>query len=300
MIYNTHLSKYKKVYKTEIVFHAKSDMFYAKETPIHINIDHEFGERHQKNWTPFEYCPGCKFVNGIVSSDYIQDIRQKLRKANFDPALQLYIYSIIPHRILYSIPTPDDKSLEHAHTVSLTKLLPQYKWEWGEMRGGSPAVLWNESHYISFFHSSGIFHQKWTISYYMGAYLFESKPPFAITHISTNPIVHANMINESLGWAYKTVDVIVFPCGIVLEDEFIYVSYGHNDIDGWVVKLKRDTFISSLERVESEIIGDSQWDQNDRVVPHSYRRINFTHHGHGHHRIHQVKDSNSPNKLLIA
>ena len=280
------------MYKAEVVFNPAMNMFFSKDSPVHITIDHEFGERHQKNWTPFEYCPGCKFVDGIVSPSYVQELQDKIGKRLYEPALELYIYSIMPHRIVYTVPSPDDRTIENAHTVSLTKLLPKYKWEWGEMRGGSPAVLWNATHYISFFHSSGVFHQKWTISYYMGAYLFESRPPFGITHMSVNPIVHANMINESLGWAYKVVDVIVFPCGIILDDDFIHVSYGHNDRDGWILKLKRDIFINSLERVESELVGDSQWDHNDRVVPYSYRRYNASHpvHGHTHHRHnHQLK-----------
>jgi hypothetical protein len=47
------------------------------------------------------------------------------------------------------------------------------------------------------------------------------EPPFAITHISPEPIVHPTMVNETLGWAYKVVDYIVFPMGFTVDDRYV-------------------------------------------------------------------------------
>lgn len=294
MIYNTHISRFKRVYRIDVRYNKLGDMFFTNDI-VHMSIDHEFGQNHQKNWVPFEYCPGCVFEKGLVSSTYIQDIRTRINKPNYEVSQELYVYSIVPHRIICSVHNPDFIHEEIAHTVSLTRLLPKYHWQWGEMRGGSPALRYNSTHYLTFFHSSGKFSHKWIISYYMGAYLFQSHPPFAITHISTNPIIAPNMINESLGWAYKVVDIVVFPMSFILDSDFIYVSYGHNDRDGWIAKLNRSEFDSTLEPVESEVLGDSVWDNNDRVVLGTFRTYNTSsnstlsshrirHHGQHHGR----------------
>jgi hypothetical protein len=59
-----------------------------------------------------------------------------------------------------------------AHTVFLTEVLEKYKWKWGEMRGGTPALLVGDK-YLSFFHSSGRLWHRHVITYVMGAYLFD-------------------------------------------------------------------------------------------------------------------------------
>jgi hypothetical protein len=287
MIYNTHIGRFKRVYRIDLRYNRLGDMFYTTDI-IHISIDHEFGIRHQKNWTPFEYCHGCIFENGLLSASYIQEIRDKTNKPNYEPALELYVYSIVPHRIICSVRNPDDMYEEVAHTVSLSRLLPEYHWKWGEMRGGSPALRYNSTHYLSFFHSSGRFSHKWIMSYYMGAYLFESRPPFAITHMSINPILAPNMINETLGWAYKVVDIVVFPMSFILDPDFIYVSYGHNDRDGWIAKLNRSEFELTLERVQSEVLGDSVWDSNDRAVLGTFRLFNGTSDTMPNHRLNHL------------
>jgi predicted GH43/DUF377 family glycosyl hydrolase len=113
------------------------------------------------------------------------------------------------------------------------------------MRGGSPAMRLSdgdetrEPYYLSFFHSSIKVNQG-ILTYFMAAYRFESNPPFAITHISKEPIMHPLFINETIGgWAYKYVDYINFPMGFTVSGSHIYVSYGRNDKDGWILKLDK-------------------------------------------------------------
>lgn len=73
--------------------------------------------------------------------------------------------------------------------------------------------------------------------------------------------MHQSFINESLGWAYKVIDYIVFPMGFVLDEQFIHLSYGKNDRDGWILKLNRSAFLASLRPVQSKVIGESEWDR---------------------------------------
>ena len=102
------------------------------------------------------------------------------------------------------------------------------------------------------------------------------EPPFAITHVSPEPIFHQTFINESYGWAYKVIDYIVFPMGFIFDDDFIYVSYGKNDKDGWILKLNRTGFFNSLRPVKSKVIGRSDWDRHTgKIIKGSYQPLSI-------------------------
>lgn len=101
------------------------------------------------------------------------------------------------------------------------------------------------------------------------------QPPFAITHMSAEPIVSHSFINESFGWAYKSVDYIVFPMGFLFDDNCIYVSYGKNDRDGWILKLNRSEFVRSLKPVKSKVLGMSDWDkESGTIIRNSFKESN--------------------------
>ena len=325
-IYNTHLTKYKKLFFAPVFYHVPSDMFFIKQRTFHINIEHEMGYyRHQKNWTPFEYCPFCEYKYGVVDANYVRryrkekgvtdgllanasyiltgdyhaDIERVLAFEPIDllPARLFFIYEINPHRIVAvthanktSIQSGEYEAEVYANTTYVTKLLPEYEWEYGEMRGGSPALLINSTHFLSFFHSSGRFQQRHVITYYMGAYIFENKPPFGISGMSPEPIVANAMVNESWGWAYKVVDYIIFPMGFVFDDDYIHVSYGKNDKDGWVLTLNKTELLNSLVPVKYELIGASKLDDKNKVIDGSFehfgskKETNFEKMQHSHSR----------------
>jgi len=101
----------------------------------------------------------------VINRGYVEPLR------SLHPANLLFVYSIQPHRIVETYPTDVIGEMD-ASTVFLTEMLPKYNWNWGEMRGGSPALLIGD-HYLSFFHSSGRLTHKKIITYVMGAYLFD-------------------------------------------------------------------------------------------------------------------------------
>ena len=41
-------------------------MFFVLDPPMHVTYEHEVNVRHQKNWSPFDYCPKCQFNKGYV------------------------------------------------------------------------------------------------------------------------------------------------------------------------------------------------------------------------------------------
>ena len=62
--------------------------------------------------------------------------------------------------------------------------VPSIQWDYGELRGGTAAHLVRPDLYLAFFHS------KWTlpgsrlISYFFGAYAFDTRPPFRLKAVS--------------------------------------------------------------------------------------------------------------------
>ena len=124
-------------------------------------------------------------------------------------------------------------------------------WRWGELRGGTPAILVDPLFYLSFFHSSNIPSRKsnWLQTYVFGAYTFCPVHPYKILKISSSPIVHPSMyegpwVDDPIAASY--IDYVVFPMAFVLSDGYIYLSYGAQDSDGWIAKLDYKALLDSL------------------------------------------------------
>jgi predicted GH43/DUF377 family glycosyl hydrolase len=174
----------------------------------------------EKNWVPFQY-------------------EDKL----------LLAYSISPHKILLPL-----LGTESCETYACSK--KRITWDWGEIRGGTPAFM-VEGKYLSFFHSS-----KYNIKsnyseginthhYFMGAYMFDPHPPFEITHISPYPIICDDFYN---GKSYNKKGIVplkvVFPMGFVFDDDYIWISYGKQDHECWIAKLDKKRLLKSLVPLE--------------------------------------------------
>ncbi len=187
--------------------------FTADNPDCFVYFEGERFERSEKNWVPFEY-------NGEL----------------------LLAYSIVPHRIVR--PLHGKSTCEN-----VASSLRSIKWNWGVLRGGTQAFL-IDGEYLAFFHcsksmmtahsgGSSIPH------YFMGAYSFEKDPPFSLTHISPKPIVGKNFYH---GPAYKTWKPlrVVFPAGYLYDNQNIWVVYGRQDHEMWVVKLDKKGLLESL------------------------------------------------------
>jgi hypothetical protein len=62
--------------------------------------------------------------------------------------------------------------------------------------------------------------------------------------------------------------------GFVFDDDFIHVSYGKNDKEGWILKLNRTGFFESLRPVRSKVLGHSEWDRSTgKIAKGSYQSI---------------------------
>lgn len=191
----------------------RSGTFYASTPVIMKKFVGENPIRREKNWTPFDY------------------------KGNM-----LLAYSLAPHRIFHPLFSKNECDL-----FALSQ--GDIEWKWGELRGGTPALL-IDGQYLAFFHSSKAMKTKQSNGkmmshYFMGAYAFSGVPPFEITGISPEPIVGDKFYN---GPEYKTWKPlrVVFPGGYVHDDNYIWVVYGREDHEMWVVKLDKKGVMNSL------------------------------------------------------
>lgn len=168
-------------------------------------------ERWEKNWVPFDY-------DGTM----------------------LLAYSILPHKIFLPI-------FGMGKCEMLASTTSSFFWPWGNGRlyGGTPALKTEEG-YLAFFHSScKLMTQQTgdfvTWHYFMGAYLFDPHPPFAIKKISPQPIISRGLYDNPL--LYKRV---IYPGGYVMDNHNIWIVYGREDCECWVIRIDKQKLLESL------------------------------------------------------
>lgn len=199
--------------------HYDGENFYAEKSHIFLNYDQEIFTRSEKNWVPIVY--------------------------NED----LYLaYSLNPHRVLKPL-FPS----EYCKPIASTQA--NISWNWGVLRGGTPAVL-DGDEYIAFFHSSKnlpTVHSegKTMLHYVMGAYTFKAQPPFEITRMSPEPIVGPGFYHGPAHKTWKPLRV-VFPCGLVVEKDLLWLSYGRQDNEVWIAKIDKQKLLNSLVPVTTK------------------------------------------------
>lgn len=184
-------------------------------SPI-IHYDKEIRARKEKNWVPFV------FENTLVLA-----------------------YSLQPHRLF--IPQLDSNSC-----TLLDSTIGLINWNWGVLRGGTPALL-VDGRYLAFFHSDKALTSVQSGSvcmnhYFMGAYTFHAEYPFGISAISKHPIVDKTFYEGPMYNTWKPLRVI-FPGGYVVKDENIWLAYGRQDHEVWLVKMDKNKLFNSLKPV---------------------------------------------------
>ncbi len=132
-----------------------------------------------------------------------------------------FVYSIVPH-IVVELDAAFKPVKEYRSDIPLN-------WPWGDvLRGGTPPIR-HQGVYITFFHSHTE-HRAADRRYAMGAYVFDSKPPFGIRAIS-GALLRASdqdkvIPNPSVpDWN----PLVVFPVGAWQDDGGFNVSIGVND-----------------------------------------------------------------------
>jgi predicted GH43/DUF377 family glycosyl hydrolase len=222
MVYqdNTETKISKKGFRMYVAELCYNETTFSVKNPICLSpFEGESPSIREKNWVPFIY----------------ED--------------QLFLaYSLNPHRIF--LPRLDTGECQTAFNTSSL-----IQWNWGILRGGTPGLIVNDQ-YLAFFHSSinmitchsagkNIDH------YFIGTYTFSAQPPFEITQMSPKPIIGQNFYQgESYKPYWKPIQA-VFPCGFIFDDQNIWLSYGRQDHEIWVIKMDKQGLLRSLVPLEN-------------------------------------------------
>jgi predicted GH43/DUF377 family glycosyl hydrolase len=173
----------------------------------------------EKNWAPFVY-------NNTV----------------------LYVQKIRPMHVLQSQIEGPGKM--HFGGISLSREWKAPWWTWGDFRGGTNAMRVGDV-YLAFFHSSTQLPRHFMKTYFFGAYTFTAEPPFRVLGVSQVPIM--NWALYTVAWSAfskRGIDYVTFPTSYFLEGDKIMLSLGHQDKQGWLLTLKVDAVLASLNPVE--------------------------------------------------
>lgn len=206
----------KRGFRVHILELEENDGFFSiasKEKIINYEGESEF--LREKNWTPFNY----------------KD--------------ELYLsYSLNPHLVFKPLFTNNEAST----VAKSTKEIPF--WIWGELRGGTQ-TLELDNQYLTFFHTvkkmaSSYSDNKEMLHYFMGAATFKKEPPFEMTSISPEPINGRGFFSGAIYKQYWGSWRGIFPGGFIFDDTYIYIVYGRQNRELWVVKLDKKGLFNSL------------------------------------------------------
>lgn len=167
-------------------------------------LNYPFANPIEKNWSPF----------------FIGD--------------KLYIIYSDQPRVILQV----DVDTGYCQEVARTSV--SWNWNWGEIRGGTPAYLINDS-FLTFFHSSFPAKTSKGKAYVMGAYIFDKEPPFSVRMKTSFPL--GNLTDYTQDNSHK----IVFPGGMVVQDDRIFVAWGKDDKQIIITTFDRQKLLASMQ-----------------------------------------------------
>lgn len=186
-----------------------------------LRYDHQ-RKRIDKNWTPF-------FYEGEM----------------------YYSWFLQPHTVLKPLNNTNE-IIEYSNCEGR-----KANWKFGGPRGGTPAYLLNKENYIGFFHSSVLNTNNDFRQYYMGAYTFDTSPPFCMKKTSQWPIYFPGIYAAPepalpyIDWVPGLEGILVtFPGGFVEtknggKPQYV-VAYGAGDSQCNLMWIDKEKLLNSM------------------------------------------------------
>ncbi len=109
--------------------------------------------------------------------------------------------------------------------------LQEVIWDYGMIKGGTPAIRISNDSYFAFFHSKEFLHPNFQASYVFGAYTFSSKPPYELQSFSRVPLVHRQFYDGPWSKYRNMIDYIVFPMSFVIKGQDHH-NFKYQECDG--------------------------------------------------------------------
>lgn len=200
------------------------------------------------------YASLIKKGNLIQSSSTIHicpDTNPNIKHKNWTPFIfnsSLYLLQTLNPLHVVTLEISPEGNSYLAKTVSITHS-SSLQWSYGEMRGGSNAVHIGNNEYLAFFHSRYSINFNTLITYVFGAYTFSSSPIFKLTGVSKFPI-YIDSFHQG-EWFNKYFDYVVYPTSLFInstdeEGSVVYLTVGHNDLTGYLLKFTLTSVLKSL------------------------------------------------------
>jgi len=173
---------------------------------------------------------------------------------NYSQTEFLMSYWYNPHRVL-RVYSPGESHTKLIFEPESEFLSLDWEKTWGQIRGGTPAVL-VDGEYLAFFHSSVKDPSNQKLYYLMGAYTFSQYPPYSLTRISKCPIVFEDIFMTPVCRTADQSKRVIFPAGYVISDNengetVIHVSCGENDSGTKIISLDKKKLYKSLNTISS-------------------------------------------------
>jgi predicted GH43/DUF377 family glycosyl hydrolase len=150
------------------------------------------------------------------------------------------IYSDQPRTIL-------EVDWNTGHCTEVVRSRLDWNWNWGQIRGGTPACL-VEGKFVTVFHSN-IFvkslKQSNQRNYVMGMYTFDEKPPFTVRQMTAHPL------GRLVDYTEENDRKVIFPGGLIIAEDVIYVAWGKNDKQVFITTFNKKVLLESLTGVPS-------------------------------------------------
>ena len=138
---------------------------------------------------------------------------------------------------IYDIQTMRTFEMEGSEYKEAFQLIQGVGWEYGELRGGTPPIEYNDN-LVMFFHSrtSVTVRGREGYQYHMGALVTEKEYPFKPLAITTRPLISGEKVSDHIPRLSNSI-YVVFPCGVIKRKEGYAVSFGYNDYQCRVVNI---------------------------------------------------------------
>jgi len=170
-------------------------------------------DRREKNWTPFDR-------NG-----------------------ELWIhYQFSPQHIIYQLDKKTGNVIQTIKHETPASAILKEKSLFGSIRGGTPAIALNDKYDVSIFHGHIKYFGKNYAYYTAGLLLFE-RHSGKIVHCSDviiRPSAFPNLVPR------PSQSAVVFPAGLTNDGTHLTCSYGLNDYDTFILKIKIDEIIPTF------------------------------------------------------
>jgi hypothetical protein len=221
---------------------------------------------NQKNWSPF-FLPSHSSSSTISSTSDIASSSSS-PSPNITEIEDLYLIQSINPLCVYSVKyhdilLPPSGGDIFATLVSEQPYNPDMKWNYGGIRGGTPAIYLPEyGIYLSFFHSQTWLHKGYFRTYFFGAYTFslDKDNKYQILSYTMYPLWSDDFYMGTFHKMYRGwhVDFVVFPTSLYLSTDestghdIVVVTLGHQDEKGYLIKFQLKDLLENMVKVGEE------------------------------------------------